>query len=199
MDNIYDEIADSFSKTRDSVWQEARYFLSSLKKNSFVLEAGCGNGKNMKYRSDIHMLGFDLSFNLLLKCNHRDVFQTNILSIPLRDNVFDAVICIAVIHHLKTFDERYHSILEMIRVLKKGGKLLIMCWNSFEGSKKMTRKKIISCGNNNFMVPWGIHHYRFYHLIDENEMNLLVEKLKNYVSNIDYKISNCNWNIYIQL
>ena len=52
----------------------------------------------------------------------------NNLSIPLKDNIADYVLSIAVVHHLTTEERRYKAVSEMIRILKPGGKMIIQVW-----------------------------------------------------------------------
>lgn len=50
----------------------------------------------------ILQIGCDRSFNLIQLCKEKDckVFTCNCLNVPLKDESADAVISIAVIHHL---------------------------------------------------------------------------------------------------
>lgn len=50
----------------------------------------------------LFQIGCDTSFSLLNVCKDRgfEVFSGNCLTLPLKDNAADGVICIAVIHHL---------------------------------------------------------------------------------------------------
>ena len=75
-------------------------------------------------------IGCDHSSGLAGICRNRgfEVFQCDCLALPFRNNSIDAVISIAVIHHLSTVDRRKQAIAEMIRVLRHGGKCLIYVW-----------------------------------------------------------------------
>jgi ubiquinone/menaquinone biosynthesis C-methylase UbiE len=48
--------------------------------------------------------------------------------LPVRNDIFDSVISIAVIHHFSTKSLRVAAINEMYRVIKKGGRVLIYVW-----------------------------------------------------------------------
>ena len=56
--SVYNEIADHFDVTRAYLWKSVKEFINSLDKNSVILDAGCGNGKNMcrtpSSRSTLH-------------------------------------------------------------------------------------------------------------------------------------------------
>jgi ubiquinone/menaquinone biosynthesis C-methylase UbiE len=61
IEQVYDKIADQFNNTRYKIWGSVKTFMDALPINSSVLELGCGNGKNMLYRSDINIKGIDIS------------------------------------------------------------------------------------------------------------------------------------------
>ena len=84
----------------------------------------------MLYRKDCINMGCDLSNNLVNICIQKNlnVVLGNILNIPYKNNIFDYTICIAVIHHLSSANKRKEAINELIRVTKKGGKILILVW-----------------------------------------------------------------------
>jgi ubiquinone/menaquinone biosynthesis C-methylase UbiE len=50
---VYNQIADHFSNTRHSAWPGVVEFIQSLKKDSVMLDIGCGNGKYLNLRNDI--------------------------------------------------------------------------------------------------------------------------------------------------
>ena len=45
---IYSQIAKHFNNTRHYKWRSVEDFLDSLPHGSFVLDLGCGNGRNME-------------------------------------------------------------------------------------------------------------------------------------------------------
>lgn len=121
-----------FDSSRYSIWSEVKKFIDNIPANSIVLDAGCGNGKNMIYlQNKGHSVkGIDFSEKLLGVCKDKnlDVEEADIRSLPYEDNSFDYVISIAVIHHLSTEKDRYQAINEMLRVCKPGGNILISTW-----------------------------------------------------------------------
>lgn len=93
-------------------------------------------------------MGCDRSSGLAEICRKRE-FQvqiSNCLSLPYRDNLFDAAISIAVIHHLSTEERRKRAIFEIIRILKPNGKCLIYVWakEQIKDSMKSTYLKLNS-------------------------------------------------------
>ena len=43
----YMQIAEHFDKTREYMWKGIKDFIKSKNSSDFLLDAGCGNGKNM--------------------------------------------------------------------------------------------------------------------------------------------------------
>jgi len=194
---IYSSIAVSFSRTRFSVWIEVQDFLNDLTTNNKILDAGCGNGKNMLYRKDLDMFGIDNCQEFIRICQERNlnVVWGDILEIPYANKYFDATMSIAVIHHLKTFQERCLAIQEVIRVTKKGGKVFIMLWQEF-GLQRCTKKKITNIAQGDYLVPFGKYE-RFYHICTKEEIKDMMKFVQQ--ENYRLEISNGNWNLYIYL
>lgn len=75
-------------------------------------------------------MGCDRSSGLANVCQSRgfEVLLSDCLKIPYKNDTLDAVISIAVIHHLSTTERRAKAISEIIRILKPGGRCLIYVW-----------------------------------------------------------------------
>jgi ubiquinone/menaquinone biosynthesis C-methylase UbiE len=77
--------------------------LSQLPAGSFVFDIGCGNGKYLGVNKEIYMVGTDRSMGLLEiaqeKSDGYELFAADCLNLPLRSDLCDAFLCIAVIHH----------------------------------------------------------------------------------------------------
>ena len=58
------------------------------------------------------------------------------MKLPVRSNLFDSVISIAVVHHFSTKTLRLNAIAEMHRILRVGGRLLIYVW-AYEQENKV--------------------------------------------------------------
>jgi SAM-dependent methyltransferase len=163
------------------MWKYVKIFLDSVPPHSIVGDLGCGSGRNMYYRSDLKFIGCDGSVELVKICQSDglDVVHSNILNMPFADESFDYTICIAVLHHLSTFERRSKALNEMLRVLKPGGKMLLSVW-SYEQEEDSKRK--FDLGDN--MVSWEIStgeiKDRYYYifskdtLIDFLEINKIV-------------------------
>lgn len=99
-----------------------------------ILEAGCGEGRNLNYflRNGYSIFGIDVSPTAIQTLRHRaqviapnvppDHFRVESLDLlSFLDATFDAVLCIAVLHFARD-EYHFHSMLrEVWRVLKPDG------------------------------------------------------------------------------
>jgi tRNA (uracil-5-)-methyltransferase TRM9 len=169
MNETYNAIASDFSRTRHTVWPRVAAFLTSLPPHAKTLEVGCGNGKNMLYRPDLSMKGLDITEEFLAICTSRGlhVQHGDARAIPEPSASYDAVLSIAVIHHLKTKEERRQALREIARVLKPGGTALISVW-AFQQEGERRR-----FATQDEMVPFITKTttvYRYYHLYEAAEL-----------------------------
>lgn len=174
--NVYDKIAHHFNNTRIYQWEWVKTFLSSIEKYSIVYDIGCGNGRNMT-NNDLIMYGVDSCKSFVNMCNQKglNVFESCMTSLPFRSESADAIICIASFHHLKTEEERLKTLLEMKRVLKKNGMILLSVWSIHQPSK--TRRVFYTYGDT--IVPWnkyGETFERFYYIFKIEEFESLCSK-----------------------
>lgn len=128
--DVYDKISNHFDETRHKRWPNVSKFLQGLNVGDILLDVGCGNGKYLYEEQHVFKVGCDRSCNLMKICRSKrfEVLLSDCLRLPYRDNSLDAVICIAVIHHLSTYERRRRAIFELARVLRPRGRCLIYVW-----------------------------------------------------------------------
>jgi ubiquinone/menaquinone biosynthesis C-methylase UbiE len=107
------------------------YAYSSFKKpHNFILDFGCGNGlleSRLTFNDKVDVLGIDVSAELVQyakrkkNANNIHWIVCDGTKLPLRNNIFDIVFVIGVLHHIKDYTV---AISEIKRVLKKDGLLL---------------------------------------------------------------------------
>lgn len=148
---VYDAIAPHFSSTRFAKWPKVAGFLNSLRPGSVILDAGCGNGKYLGFNPDCLYIGCDISPPLIEICARRghEVLVADAVNLPYRDDFGDAAISIAVLHHLSTDDRRRKAIEELIRVVRKGGLVLITVWAVEQEDKSLLNKWTPLCQKYN--------------------------------------------------
>ena len=105
------------------IQEDIKKFAESLNKGSLLLDAGSGEGKYKAYFKHCNVIGVD-------KCigdPNWDYSSVDVVgdlhSLPFKDNVFDAIICVVVFEHLRN---PFRAMKELSRVLKKGGKIFIV-------------------------------------------------------------------------
>lgn len=96
-----------------------------------VLDVGCGTGESTRFLSQfypgIEVEGMDLSAGMLEVAKTMDTdsnyFEGDVCSIPRENETYDLVITAFT---FRNFPEREKSLQEMLRILRPGGRLLIL-------------------------------------------------------------------------
>ena len=197
---IYNEIANRFDISRVRIWPCVKKFLDTFKQNDLLLDVGCGNGKNMLYRNDLKFKGLDFSSKLIEICKNKnlDVIESSMTNIPLNDNYFDGIIVIASYHHLSNDYERTQTLNELYRVLKNGGKVLIVVWameqpdeSTFHFTKTDEFVKWYSKENDKT-------YYRYYHIYKNGELEEEINRLKPEFKTEYIYLEKGNWVICLE-
>ncbi|KAM9318922.1 putative tRNA methyltransferase 9B isoform 1-T2 [Pholidichthys leucotaenia] len=147
--SVYDKIAPYFNDSRYKAWPKVRQFLLDLQPGSIVADIGCGNGKYLHINKEVFKMGCDVCRPLVdfAWSKGHEVQMCDGLHLPYRDSCFDAVLSIAVIHHLSTKERRIRAIKEMARTLRVGGHIMIYVWAMEQKYRKFEKQDIF--------VPWN--------------------------------------------
>ena len=193
---VYDGISKHFDHTRYKPWSGIKSFVESLAPYSMMLDVGCGNGRNLCIKKDVIDFGTDNSMTLCNYAKQRDrpIFRATALDLPIRDGVFDAVICIAVIHHFANEERRKKCLREISRILKVGGTAFVTAW-AIEQKKKHYDEA-------DQMISWTIDKRfgdentkldRFYHFFRKGEFEELVKDIDS-LELVEETWEKENWN-----
>ena len=191
---MYNIIAKDFDKTRFSLWPGVRSFLDTLSPNTTLCDVGFGNGKYLSYRKDIITFGCDICDPLIEIAQNAhpnaNLMKASALSIPIRNKSFDNTICIAVLHHLKTEEDRKTFLKELSRITKH--KIMLSVWASEQDDKRMSKWEHL--GNNDYLIPYmttnrKIIIKRYYHLFSKEELIDLCKDIIQ-IDNIWYEKNN---------
>ena len=68
------------------------------------------------------------------------------MALPYKDDSFDAVLSIAVIHHIATTERRVRAIRELARILRVGGKIIISVWSMEQRHRRFESQDVL--------IPW---------------------------------------------
>jgi ubiquinone/menaquinone biosynthesis C-methylase UbiE len=202
---VYDQIAKEFDKTRFNPWPGVVQFLHGLPKQSLIADIGCGNGKYIKALKETHtFIGLDGSISLL-EC-HPDDHQRLLGFIggdhrlPFRNEIYDAIICIAVLHHIKDYTDIVKALKEFARVLRPDGQLLVTMWaletdSDIEQLKR--ERKWTRLSHCEYMVPFGCtKNSRYYHLFDKETTLMLAKDSETFdLCMCDMRYEKCNWQL----
>ena len=150
-------------------------------------------------RKDCTNIAIDLCSNFCKMTNDNGIESViaNNIALPLRNNIIDYVLSIAVIHHLTSEKRRQQCLYELIRILKPGGKMLIQVW-AFEQAKDSRRKFTKQDNYVEFNSPdKKMKELRFYHVFKKGELDMMVNKIKNTIVLASYWEMG-NWVMIIQ-
>lgn len=116
-ENIYDGIACELSERL------------RLSKEDSLLEVGCGNGlllKRFKNQAK-HVIGIDFSMEMVkqIKDSQIKTGQAEASNLPFKDCTFDKVVSHSIFHYFPNLKYAEDSVLEMVRVCKPGGRIVI--------------------------------------------------------------------------
>ncbi len=154
--------------------EDMKKIVSMLKKNNVqnVLDLGCGSGRHtvMLAKNGFKVFGMDISeaglkltrewlkeYKLKAKLIKASCYKR----FPYKDNFFDALVSIQVIHHAKIKDIRY-CLSEIKRVVKKNG--IIFITMSKENIRLSKRRAKIIAPRTHIMLKGhekGVPHYIF--------------------------------------
>lgn len=133
---VWERIADSFHSTRNKPWRTIDEFSRDLPPRRRVLDAGCGNGRHARLLlgHGHEVVGLDLSRRLLLHARRATERRAEwvegvVEALPFRDGSFDAVLAIAVLHHVRGRRQRVATLQEWLRVLRPDGRILVSGWS----------------------------------------------------------------------
>lgn len=142
-ENVFDDIASDYDNVLPEhisshyLNKRLHFFLPYLKTDIRILDVGCGTGKLLahflNHNGRLKLNGCDSSMEMLRKTGKRgNIYAARCLSdcLPYKENMFDLVISVAVFHHLLPAGAVFGTLDEMIRVARKGGKVIIWDANS---------------------------------------------------------------------
>jgi len=162
----------------------------NIKSNYKILDVGCGFGNNLLPFNNItkHLYGTEVSSKICKIAENflrlKDIeatikFGTN-QKIPFKNNFFDILLSINVLHYEKNEVDILKSLKEYKRVLKKNGTLIIFT----VGPNHLIYKNAKLIGNHKYLIRnWDFRNESQYFYFDnENYLRFYCE---NYFNNIE--------------
>lgn len=172
----FDAIASSFDETRREPWDDVREFVEG-REGELALDLGCGNGRHLELlrRRFDDAVGLDFSRSMLELCDGA-VVRGDLTSLPFADSRADCALCVAVLHHLPSREERLAALDETARVLRPSGETLVSVW-AIEHPKFDGERDEIRSSDGDVYVPWkrgDEERDRYYHIHECDEFEALV-------------------------
>jgi SAM-dependent methyltransferase len=204
---MYSNIAYEFSRTRTKPWRCVETFLASHSASTTLLDAGCGNGRNLAaaYKAGYTAEGFDVCPEFVDICRARklNAFVGNIES-PINPitKTYDAILCIAMLHHLRTNEARQLALQRMFDALNPGGSLLLTVWSHESEGAKFPKEFCV--GDN--IVPWKARNSgesladRYYYIYDRAHLDAFLGTFQSINPGADIHVSweEQNWIVEIK-
>src|SRR3989344_6191385 len=171
---VWDSIAPSWSERRKKlIFQEVIDFQKNTK--GIILDVGCGSGRNILKNKKYICL--DLSENMLkyAKNNSKKIMfiRADATDLPIKDNSFDNVLYVAILHVIKGKNERKNALKELRRIMKNNGRAIITVWNKDQPRFSKSKKESY--------IPWKHNrkkYMRYYYLYDEKELQNVLKSCK---------------------
>ncbi len=138
----YKEFAKYYDKfySKKDYQKEVLFLKHFINKNDKIIDVGCGTGMHAFLLNDYNIDGLDLNKEMLEIAKTRmngSLYQQNILDINI-DKKYDVVISMfAVINHLKNIDELEKCLVNLKKILKPSGKIIIDLHNPQDSGKKV--------------------------------------------------------------
>lgn len=177
---VWDSIAPSWDSFRKKPLKIAEK-LALKWKHGRILDIGCGNCRNLLpfAKAGFECWGVDFSSEMIkiakkfceshsIKVNLQ---QAKAERLTFASWHFDYCLNIASLHHIEGAEQRKIALFEMRRVLKPGGKALVMAWNKLQWRFLFKPR--------DYYVKWHIGskvYYRYYHLFTYWELKNLLKK-----------------------
>ena len=151
--DVYSEIAPCFEMANQR-WPKVSNFLEQLPDGSLVADVGCGDGRYLASEPAVAgrlaIIGADVChelINVARQCSRMapacDVFVADNLRLPLKTDVFDAVISVGVLHHFATAERRLAALAQLSRLLRPGGRLLVYVWALEQPKRQFSSQDIL--------------------------------------------------------
>lgn len=152
--NVFDDIAHNYDHalpahvSRHYLEKRIRFFSRYLKQHAKVLDVGCGTGRfilNLSREDGLTAYGCDVSMQMLknaVKAGNPRIICCLSERLPYMDNTFDLVVSVAVFHHLDSQEAVRRTIDEMLRVTKKGGRVVIWDANPLNPYWRLLFKRV---------------------------------------------------------
>jgi SAM-dependent methyltransferase len=186
----YNAIAEEFSVSRDKLfWEELTRFVDYVREGEAVLDVGCGGGRAYELfkPKGVRYAGLDVAEALIAKARERWMgtdarFEVgDILNLPVESGRFDAVVAVAVLHHIPSEAYRLQAMRELARAVRRGGYVMLTTWNLWQMRYwHVLLHQLFGKRNGwdfgDLKISWKKPHFaRYYHVFTMKELRRLCQ------------------------
>ena len=152
------------------------------KPGDYILEAGCGHGRNIRLLDNLgfDVFGVDLNEERILYCQElypliADKFTVaDLTTTNFENDKFDHIISSAVLHFAESTEHFEKMFNEQVRILKKGGTFFIRMCTAFG----LSAESLIPLSSNQFLLPDDTKRFLLtypllYRMMEKYNLNLL--------------------------
>lgn len=159
-------------------WEGRRALLKQLLASDNpirILDVGCGTGETLTFLKGMFLktslYGVDTSSKAVRfskKRGHKNIFKSNALKLPFRNNFFDAVLFLDVLEHIK---DHQKAVNEAKRVLKHDGKIVItspalnFIWSKHDArqghERRYTKTEVLKLAKRSKMNSVFVSYFNF--------------------------------------
>lgn len=191
---FYEAHGAEFSATRRGAWDVMRLIQDAVQPGQTLVDVGAGNARLAREIPDnVRYIAIEPSSSMRVDAERflrsrqdSEVRMGAFPHLPARESSADVVACLAVLHHL-TLDERKTAVVELWRILKPGGTLVLTVWNL--RSKRFFRWKtwlaawlrfgfVTNGGRGDVWIPWNSEQgvvQRYVHCFTQDELRQLFD------------------------
>eukprot|EP00754_Rhynchopus_humris_P051495 Rhum_TRINITY_DN9583_c0_g1::Rhum_TRINITY_DN9583_c0_g1_i1::g.34170::m.34170 len=200
---VYDAIASEWHQTRRHPWALTRAWLQQRQPGELVGDVGCGNGRNLRGVADgVVAVGCDVCVPLL-RFAPGERLRCCATQLPFRTASLDAVMSVAVVHHMSTPERRAQAFSELVRVVKAGGSVLIYVRSSECRALIHQGAQPIPCmPEEDITIEWrrtaGPPLARYHHLFPRHELEEEVRALADEARLVSFTQEKDNWVVVLE-
>lgn len=191
----------NFAIARKDLPEDLKELANLAKEEEIVLDAGCGTGYLYNELQKTQYLGIDFSKELIEIAKKRYpqacFKQEDLLEVKLKDNYFDKIFSIGVLHQIPSKKLRLIFLRKLYQALKPEGMLIIRVWNLWDKKRKIIFKSFFKNINLDFKDIFLPHNNMYYHAFSQKELIKIVQQAGFSVKETYLKGKGVKANIYL--
>ena len=184
--------ADSFDRSREFYWEGFNDALEFIGNNSKILDLGCGNARFFKFLKEnevnVNYLGVDNNPNFIEKNkeNYPKAKFKNldvITSLNQIQDTFDVIVVFGVTHHIPSKEYRKMWFEQAIKLVEKGGYIVISFWNfDIKKEDKSFKTEFYNKEVSDYFLGWkrDFSEHRYCHRYSEAEIDEIKKLFENF-------------------